>query len=93
MNDMLEQLATSIFDGVVPQNWLKFDLNPGNSALGTWIKVLSARADQLRLWAENQTPPPVLLITLLFNPRGAITCTLQTSARVNGWALDQVASI
>ena len=39
MSDELERIAISIHDGTVPAAWNGYELNPGNSALGTWFKV------------------------------------------------------
>jgi len=90
MSDELERIAISIHDGTVPAVWSGYELNPGNSALGTWFKVLHARAEQLREWIGGGRIPSVVLITLCFNPVGLITSAMQKAARSHGWPLDQV---
>jgi dynein heavy chain len=89
MSDAMDALATSLTVNRVPANWATV-AHPSLKTLAPWFADLLLRCAQLKAWSDSLLTPTSVWISGLFNPMAYITAILQTTARVNDLALDQM---
>ncbi len=83
----LEQIFDALLVGQVPKAW--GFAYPSLKPLGLWVRDLQARLAQLARWVERGMPPVFWLSGFTY-PTGFLTGVLQTSARANGLAIDNL---
>lgn len=81
----LEAVFDALYDNKVPASWSKsyYSVKP----LGSWVRDLIVRIEQLSLWVE-EGPPKVFWIAGFTFPTGFLTALLQNSARKNNISID-----
>jgi len=89
MSDAMETLMNSLFDGKVPATWEKVAFVSMRPLAG-WMDNLVQRVKQLQDWVIDLQLPKAVWVSGFFNPQSFLTAILQTQARKNEWALDQV---
>jgi dynein heavy chain len=89
MSDAMETLMNSLFDGKVPATWEKVAFVSMRPLAG-WMDNLVQRVKQLQDWSVDLQMPKAVWVSGFFNPQSFLTAILQTQARKNEWALDQV---
>jgi dynein heavy chain len=88
LNDLLIASINSLYDALVPANWLKVSWQA--PTLGLWFNGLIHRTQELNAWVQHGRPKAFWL-TGFFNPQGFLTSMQQEVARKHqGWALDDV---
>jgi len=100
ISDAMDALITSLFMNQVPPNWLKTcgQMGPTGSynrkSLSNWFEDLKLRWAQLEDWQSPTKPlealPPSVWISGCFNPMGFVTASMQVTARINQYSLDQM---
>ena len=88
MDEMLDAMATSIFDNIVPKNWSScgfLSMKP----LASWIVDCNARISFLNEWYEKGTPI-VFWVSGFFFPQAFLTGTMQNYARQQKIAIDKL---
>ena len=83
----LEQIFDALLVGQVPKAW--GFAYPSLKPLGLWVRDLQARLAQLARWVERGMPHVFWLSGFTY-PTGFLTGVLQTSARANGLAIDNL---
>eukprot|EP01029_Cantina_marsupialis_P005820 TRINITY_DN1630_c1_g4_i2.p1 TRINITY_DN1630_c1_g4~~TRINITY_DN1630_c1_g4_i2.p1 ORF type:complete len:1526 (+),score=559.26 TRINITY_DN1630_c1_g4_i2:3370-7947(+) len=83
----LEEIYDSFLVGKVPNAW-SF-CYPSLKPLGPWMRELVVRCEQFTNWIEEQLPKVFWLSGFTY-PSGFLTALLQTSARKNDIAIDQL---
>merc|ERR1719217_1076087 len=89
MSDAMETLMNALFDGKVPETWEKVAFVSMRPLAG-WLDNLMQRIKQFQEWTIDLMLPKAVWISGFFNPQSFLTAILQTQARKNEWALDQV---
>jgi len=89
MSDAMEALMAYLYDGKVPDTWAKVAFVSMRPLAG-WMDNLCQRFKQLQDWVVDLQMPRAVWISGFFNPKSFLTAILQTQARKNEWALDQV---
>eukprot|EP00736_Rhodelphis_marinus_P013382 Rmarinus@m.14828 len=87
MSQDLDEVFIALVEGRVPAAWQK--AYPSLKPLGSWMRDLIARCQQLRTWAE-ETYPFVYWMGGLTYPTGFLTAVLQTAARKNAVSVDSL---
>eukprot|EP00899_Mesostigma_viride_P021711 jgi/Mesvir1/29541/Mv05860-RA.1 len=90
MSQEMEDLATALFAGRVPDTWAKAAY-PSLKPLAGWYTDLLHRVEQLFDWVTDLAPPPSVWLSGLFNPMAFLTSILQVSARAQDMPLDSLA--
>jgi len=85
----LETVFESLFNNSVPEMWQT--AYPSVKPLGSWIRDLNQRVQQLQKWVEEGQPPKVVNLSGFTYPIGFLTALLQNSARRNGVQIDTLA--
>lgn len=83
----LEQVYDALYGGQVPDMWKT--AYPSLKALGPWVRDLVLRIEQMAKWAADG-PPKVFWLSGLTFPTGFLTALLQSTARRNGVAIDDL---
>ena len=83
----LEGIFASLLNGSVPKAW-SF-CYPSLKPLGSWMRDLQLRVQQMQQWVEVELPKVFWLSGFTY-PTGFLTALLQTSARKNGIAIDSL---
>jgi len=84
----LEELASCMFNGYVPNLWLaKAPQNMKN--LVNWIEHFDRRYNQYKDWVEVEEPK-VIWLSGLHIPESYLTALVQATCRAKTWALDKV---
>lgn len=83
----LEGIFDSLLNGSVPVAW-SF-CYPSLKPLGSWMRDLIQRCEQMQKWIEVELPKVFWLSGFTY-PTGFLTALLQTSARKNGIAIDSL---
>eukprot|EP00842_Homolaphlyctis_polyrhiza_P005441 jgi/Hompol1/5899/HPOL_000335-RA len=87
MSAKLDELANSLFNGVLPPMWRS--LAPQTEkGLGGWMLHFERRYQQYSAWIKNGEPL-VIWLPGLHVPEAYITALVQTTCRKNGWPLDR----
>ena len=89
MSKDLEVLASSMFDGVIPEMWSAVSY-PSLKPLGSYVTDLVSRLKFLQDWIEHDVPTLVHLPALYFT-QSFLTGVLQNYARSHKVAIDDVA--
>jgi dynein heavy chain len=88
ITDEMEQTSLDLFLNQVPGKWMDY---ASKKDLATWVDDLVLRIEQLQIYGEDTIAvPPSLWISGLFNPMSFLTAIMQTTARADGLALDQM---
>ena len=87
MNDQLYNSMNSLFDGRIPEHWLKISW-PAES-LKSWFDEVKLRYDQYTRWIANSQKVDAFWLGGMFNPGGFLTSLRQNTGRDNGWKLDE----
>lgn len=100
ISDAMDALITNLFMNQAPPNWLKTcgQIGPTGSynrkTLSNWFEDLKLRWAQLEDWQSPTKPleslPPSVWIAGCFNPMGFVTASMQVTARINSYSLDQM---
>eukprot|EP01028_Stygiella_incarcerata_P006524 TRINITY_DN2668_c0_g1_i2.p1 TRINITY_DN2668_c0_g1~~TRINITY_DN2668_c0_g1_i2.p1 ORF type:complete len:4588 (-),score=1267.00 TRINITY_DN2668_c0_g1_i2:3353-17116(-) len=85
MTPELDEVFSSLFAGRVPPSWL--NTYPSMKPLGSWVRDLEMRIDQLRHWAEGSAPKIFWLSGFTY-PAGFLTALRQNTARKLGVSID-----
>lgn len=88
MSEQLEQMATSIYDNMVPKYWAAIGFL-SMKPLASWIEDLNDRIGFLNNWYEKGTPI-VFWISGFFFPQAFLTSTMQNFSRGNKIAIDKL---
>lgn len=88
MSESLENMATSIFDNMVPKYWAAIGFL-SMKPLASWIEDLNERISFLNNWYEKGTPI-VFWISGFFFPQAFLTSTMQNYARSKEIAIDRL---
>jgi dynein heavy chain len=83
----LEGVFSALLVGQVPEAW--GFCYPSQKPLGSWMRDLVLRCQQMRTWVETELPKVFWLSGFTY-PTGFLTALLQTSARRNGVAIDSL---
>jgi dynein heavy chain len=83
----LEEVIAGLLSFAVPNSW-SFAY-PSSKPLGSWVRDLLQRLNQISEWCEVGMPNVFWLPGFTY-PTGFLTAILQTSARRNGVAIDQL---
>lgn len=84
----LDQLASSLFNNQVPQEWAR-SAYPSLKPLSAWVMDLEARLNFISNWARSGVPN-VFWISGFFFPQAFLTGTLQNFARKYKISIDTV---
>jgi len=100
ISDAMDGLITALFMNQVPPSWLKTcgQIGPtgtyNRKNMSNWQEDLRLRWIQLEEWSAPTKPmedlPPSVWLPGCFNPMGFVTASLQVTARVNQYSLDQM---
>ncbi|XP_011184312.3 dynein axonemal heavy chain 10 [Zeugodacus cucurbitae] len=87
MDNVLDNIANSLFNGLLPNDWRK--LAPATcKQLGGWMEHLQNRSTQFKYWAMSGEPL-VIWLSGLHIPQSYLTALVQMACRKNGWPLDR----
>ncbi|XP_036342427.1 dynein heavy chain 10, axonemal-like [Rhagoletis pomonella] len=87
MDNVLDNIANSLFNGLLPSDWRK--LAPDTcKQLGSWMEHLQNRSTQFKYWAMSGEPL-VIWLSGLHIPQSYLTALVQMACRKNGWPLDR----
>ena len=90
LTDALEDVADSLFNGVLPASWRV--LAPATDMrLRAWMAHFDARHMQYARWARTGCEPRVMWLSGLHVPESYLTALVQATCRRHGWALDRCA--
>jgi len=89
ITDLMESLANSLSINAVPASWEAVAYF-SKKTLTDWFQDLLQRVNQLNVWQEDLSTPPVLWISGLFNPMSFLTAIMQVTARSNNLPLDDM---
>jgi dynein heavy chain, axonemal len=87
MDVNLDNIATSIFNGQIPDDWRKLCPDTCKS-LSSWMEHLNHRAIQYRYWSSSGEPL-VMWLSGLHVPESFLTALVQIACRKNNWPLDR----
>eukprot|EP00929_Paragymnodinium_shiwhaense_P077084 TRINITY_DN3967_c0_g3_i3.p1 TRINITY_DN3967_c0_g3~~TRINITY_DN3967_c0_g3_i3.p1 ORF type:complete len:4541 (+),score=1544.66 TRINITY_DN3967_c0_g3_i3:127-13749(+) len=87
MSQLLDELGTSIFNGVMPPMWVKYAPQT-EKPLGSWMEHFLRRYKQYSDWAKLGDPA-VFWLSGLQVPESLLSALVQASCRRRGWALDK----
>ncbi|KAI9102678.1 dynein heavy chain and region D6 of dynein motor-domain-containing protein [Phlyctochytrium arcticum] len=87
MSSRLDELANSLFNGVLPGMWRSLAPQTEKN-LGGWMNHFERRFQQYSNWIKNGEPV-VMWLSGLQVPEAYITALVQTTCRKNGWPLDR----
>lgn len=87
MNDALDAISSSLFNGFVPDAW-KVKAPQTLKNLTSWMEHFKRRYKQYKGWDETEEPK-VMWLSGLHTPASYLTALVQTSCRAKGWALDK----
>jgi dynein heavy chain, axonemal len=87
MDVNLDNIATSIFNGQIPDDWRKLCPDTCKS-LSAWMEHLNHRAVQYRYWSSSGEPL-VMWLSGLHVPESFLTALVQIACRKNNWPLDR----
>ena len=82
---LLEEVMEALTILTVPKSWSK--AYPSSKPLGSWMRDLILRCQQLSDWSELELPKYFWLPGFTY-PTGFLTAVFQTCARANGVAID-----
>ncbi|XP_048881302.1 dynein axonemal heavy chain 11 isoform X2 [Brienomyrus brachyistius] len=85
----MEALQLPLCCNNVPESWTKLAY-PSTSTLAQWFKDLLSRCQELDIWTQDLTLPPVVWLSGFFNPQSFLTAVMQSIARKNAWPLETV---
>lgn len=88
LNDSLDEVCTSFFDGKVPQLWMGKSF-PSLKPLAGYVTDMLARLNFFDKWYK-EGPPAVFWFSGFFFPPAFVTGALQNFARRNQFAIDTV---
>jgi dynein heavy chain, axonemal len=83
----LDNIANSLFNGYIPDDWRKLAPDTCKS-LSSWMDHLNHRAVQYRYWASSGEPL-VMWLSGLHVPESFLTALVQVACRKNNWPLDR----
>jgi len=87
MNDELDDLASSLYDGFLPAAWRK--LSPATEKLLTsWMNHFQSRCKQYETWIKSGEPSVIWLSGLKI-PESYLTALIQSTCRLKNWPLDK----
>ncbi|XP_030756931.1 dynein heavy chain 10, axonemal [Sitophilus oryzae] len=87
MDSVLDNVAYSLFNGQLPNNWRK--LAPATcKSLGGWMEHFEARQQQYFSWSTTGEPT-VLWISGLHIPETYLAALVQIACRLHNWPLDR----
>ena len=89
MTDDMDKLANCMFLNQQPPSWVAYAYFSLKDLL-TWFDDLLLRIGQLTDYSEEMTAPNSLWISGFFNPMSFLTAIMQTTARAEGLALDDI---
>lgn len=87
MNNDLDSLSNSCFNGFLPPMWAEL-APPTEKNLVNWITHLERRYKQYRNWVDIEEPK-VMWLSGLHIPESFTTALIQTTCRAKDWALDR----
>lgn len=87
MDVVLDNIASSLFNGQIPGDWRKLAPDTCKS-LANWMEHLNRRAIQYRYWASSGEPL-VMWLSGLHIPESFLTALVQVACRKNNWPLDR----
>lgn len=87
MDVVLDNIATALFNGQIPDNWRALAPDTCKS-LSSWMIHLTHRAFQYRYWASSGEPL-VMWLSGLHIPESFLTALVQIACRKNNWPLDR----
>jgi len=87
MSESLDELATSLYNGYLPQMWRR--LCPDTQKkLGSWMEHFKHRFEQYRGWVDTGEPK-VIWLAGLHIPESYLTALVQAACRLKNWPLDR----
>lgn len=88
MSQELDDLASSLFNGFLPNMWR--NLAPQTEKnLVTWMAHLKKRDTQYKEWEQNKVEPNAMWLSGMHIPESYLTALVQTTCRRKGIALDK----
>ncbi|XP_064351341.1 dynein axonemal heavy chain 9 [Camelus dromedarius] len=90
MTSDMETLQSALYLDTVPEPWAR-RAYPSTAGLAAWFLDLLNRVKELEAWTGDFAMPSTVWLTGFFNPQSFLTAIMQSTARKNGWPLDQVA--
>lgn len=87
MNNDLDNLSNSCFNGFLPPMWAEL-APPTEKNLVNWISHFERRYKQYRNWVDIEEPK-VMWLSGLHIPESYTTALIQTTCRAKDWALDR----
>jgi len=87
MNASLDDLAASLFNGLLPESW-RGKSPQTEKKLGSWIMWFVRRFNQYDKWVKNGEPA-VIWLSGLHIPESYTTALVQDCCRKKKWALDK----
>ncbi|XP_055836500.1 dynein axonemal heavy chain 2 isoform X2 [Episyrphus balteatus] len=88
MDSDLEDVLHAVFEGRVPNNWLK--TYQSQKPLASWTRDLVHRVDYFNRWATTLKAPSLFWLSAYTFPTGYLTAVLQTSARASKTPIDEL---
>jgi dynein heavy chain len=86
MSSEVEGAFTALFGGTVPDHW--GHVYPSEKPLGSWMRDLILRIEQLSNWAVTGQQPLIFWPSGFSFPTGFLTAVLQTCARAHTIPID-----
>lgn len=87
MDAVLDNVASSLFNGQLPNAWRKL-IPATRKTLGGWMEHYLRRISQYSAWSQ-QGDPIVMWLSGLHIPESYLTALVQMACRKNGWPLDR----
>jgi len=87
MSDALENIGNALFNGFLPQAWLRWSPS-SEKPIGSWMTHFVSREDQYQLWID-EGEPVVMWLSGLHIPESYLTALVQATCRKRNWPLDK----
>jgi len=87
MSDALDQIGDALFNGFLPQAWLRWSPS-SDKPIGSWMTHFVSREDQYQKWIDDGEPA-VMWLSGLHIPESYLTALVQATCRKKNWPLDK----
>jgi len=88
MSQELDEIAAYLTGGRVPPAWLKG--YPSLKPLGSWLRDLQLRIEQLARWRDGGIPPKTFWLSGFTFPTGFLTALKQVAAQAQSISIDKL---